>query len=153
MYCSACGVAVAHDLNYCKRCGARLNVIREKSTEKSREMPLESLVWAMVVVFVVGLGSIIGLMAVMKSVVGFNNGLITAVTVLSFISMLGIEWSFFKLLVSRFDKSNVTAETLRLGQDMPIEIDQPRDLAEPLMSITEQTTSTFDPTYHQRNQS
>jgi predicted amidophosphoribosyltransferase len=68
MYCSSCGAAVSQDLSYCNRCGAKLNGVKGDSAIKLSEAKPESLINAIVAVFVCGLGAIIGLMAVMKAV-------------------------------------------------------------------------------------
>src|SRR6266446_3006317 len=66
MYCSTCGGAVASSLSYCNHYGARLSGPAADADRKPAELFPDSLVWAIVSVFVVGLGGTIGLMAVMK---------------------------------------------------------------------------------------
>src|SRR5438128_5047268 len=58
MYCSSCGVAVAQSLSYCNYCGAKLNAAKGESASRSPEVKPETLVAAMVLVFVFGLGAI-----------------------------------------------------------------------------------------------
>ncbi len=75
MYCSSCGVAVAQGLSYCNQCGAKLGGAKGYVVSKVTKAQLESLVWAIVAVFVVGLGSIMGLMAIMKEQFNANLGI------------------------------------------------------------------------------
>ena len=146
MYCSFCGAALTPGLSYCNRCGAELNA-KERGVTKPKEAPQESLVWAIVSVTIVGLGGIIGLMAVMKEVLHFNDGLILAFSLLFFLTFLGVDIAFLLLLlrskigagyaegVSQYKVSstNDLAETRR-----PI-------LPEPSASVTEHTTRTMTP--------
>src|SRR5215472_13624309 len=94
MYCSSCGSAVKESLSYCNRCGARLYEERGESIAHTRDIAPESLVWAIIAVLVFGLGLIIGLMAVMKNEVHFNDGVILGFTLLSFLLMVIIEGIF-----------------------------------------------------------
>jgi len=81
MYCSSCGTALAEELSYCNRCGAKLAGTQNNINQSSELFP-ESLVWAIVTVFIIGLGSMLGLMAIMKTVLHTNEGLISAVVML-----------------------------------------------------------------------
>src|ERR1044072_5565706 len=93
MYCSSCGTVVMPGLSYCNHCGAKLSGVKDDSLTKSSEVRTETLVWVMVAVFVFGLGAIMGLMAVMKSVFALpdNIGLVIFFTLISFLIMLGVE--------------------------------------------------------------
>jgi hypothetical protein len=101
MYCSACGVAVISGLKYCNHCGARLREPSEADEEvKPSELFSESLVWAIVTVFIVGLGCVLALMVVMKEVLHFENHLILAIVTLSFSLIFLLEGVFIWLLLS-----------------------------------------------------
>src|SRR6266550_4573265 len=100
MYCSSCGGAVARGLGYCNHCGSNLN--GQKSDVSKPELFPDSLIWAIVTVFVVGLGGTIGLMAVMKDVFGSSNlGLIIAFSLLILSMMLAVEGILIWLLFHR----------------------------------------------------
>jgi hypothetical protein len=90
MYCSSCGVSVAHGLSYCNYCGAKLTGEKGDKAIKSSEVKPESLVWSMVVVLVFGFVAIVFLMMAMK-MVGLNVGQILAFMILSFLMMLLVE--------------------------------------------------------------
>lgn len=152
MYCSSCGTALTPGLSYCNRCGVELNA-NERSITKSKEAPQEALVWAIVAVTVVGLGGIIGLMAVMKEVLHFNDALILAFSLLFFLTFLGVDGAFLWLLLrsrirggypERIAQTRVPS-TNELGET------RPRALAEPAPSVTEHTTRTMDPVRIERN--
>ncbi len=72
---------------------------------KAAELFPDSLIWAIVSVFVVGIGCVIGLMAVMKNY-GLNDGAVLAFSTLIFLLMLGVESVFIWLLLSRRKKSD-----------------------------------------------
>lgn len=109
MYCSSCGAAAAKGLSYCNQCGAKLSGAKGGVTKPAELFP-DSLVWAIVSVFVVGLGCIIGLMAVMKDY-GFNQLLIIAFTLLIFLLILAVEGVFISLLFSRNSGAKEMSDT------------------------------------------
>src|SRR5882724_1195797 len=96
MYCSSCGSAVTPGLSYCNRCGSELTA--KKAAPKNTTQLSESLVWAIVGVSVGGLALIIGLMAVMKNELHFDNQLIVLISLLSFLLLLAAETVFIWLL-------------------------------------------------------
>ena len=153
MYCSSCGVAVARSLSYCNYCGAKLNVVKGEALSKSSEVKPESLIAAMVVVFVFGLGAITVLMGVMKAVLGLNNlGLILAFTLLSFLIMLSIEGVIVRLLLRRKRGTEDAGDTVLLKRQATKELDAApaRMLPQPVPSVTEHTTRAFEPIYNPR---
>jgi hypothetical protein len=146
MYCSSCGTAVMPGLNYCKRCGSKLGGAKDEEIAKPAEPAPEFLIIGIVISFVAGLGVIMGLMAVMKSL-GFNPVLITAFSLISFLMMLVIEGVFiWKLLGPRRGAKEVR-ETGRLKEQGIRELgaEQTSWMTDPAPSVTEQTTHTFEP--------
>jgi hypothetical protein len=152
MYCSACGGAIAPGLSYCSHCGALLSGPPTINEHKPAELFPDSLVWAIVSVFVVGLGGTIGLMAVMKDANAFNPGQILGLSFMSFVTMLAVEAVLIYLLLSRrggakeeSGKSKIKATTARdLGGATE------RALPEPSVSVTDHTTRTLEPAYRER---
>jgi hypothetical protein len=153
MYCSSCGAAVSGDVNYCNHCGTRLSGPKGETIAKRRaELFPESLIWAIVSVFVVGLGCIIGLMAVMKDY-SFDKGLIIGVTLLIFLLMLAVEGVFIRLLTRDMRGAKEMSDTRRLTEKTTQELGvaaQARALREPVPTVTEHTTRTFEPIYVDR---
>ena len=150
MYCPSCGVAVAQDLSYCNYCGAKLNGVKGETRIKSPEVKPEMLVSAMVIVFVFGLAAITLLMLVMKDVLG-NVGQVLALTLLSFLIMLSIEGVIIRLLLRRKRGTEEAEDTMRLKGQATKALDaaQARALPEPMPSVTEHTTRTFEPIYNE----
>ena len=152
MYCSSCGSAVPTNLTYCNKCGARLGSSKTVSLTRPAELPPESLVWAICGIFIMGTGVMIGLLAVLKEVVGFNLGLIAAVMLLGFGLMVALESVLVYLLLSGRKAARRTEESYELREDKPLELNEPQRgmLQEPPASVTEHTTRTFEPIYTER---
>lgn len=151
MYCSSCGLAVAKGLSYCNHCGAKLSGTNSNSGDESAELKPGLLVSAMVVTFILGLVAITMLIGVMKSVLDLNAGQILAFAMLSFLIMLSLEAVFLRLLFRR-PVGTETGERVRLKGPATKELDaaNARALPEPVPSVTENTTRTFDPIYTER---
>jgi hypothetical protein len=109
-------------------------------------------VWAIVSVFVVGLGGTIALMAVMKDARAFDPGQILGLSFMCLVTMLVVEAVLIYLLLSRrggakeeIGKSRINATTVRdLGAATE------RALPEPSLSVTDHTTRTLEPAYRER---
>jgi len=118
---------------------------------KSSEVKTESLVWAMVAVLVFGFVAIVFLMMAMK-MVGLNVGQILAFTILSFLIMLLVEGVFTWQLLLR-KRGAATGDTALSNAETTKELDaaRARVLPEPMSSVTEHTTRTFEPSFIERN--
>jgi hypothetical protein len=103
-------------------------------------------VWAIASVTIVGLGIVIGMMAVMKEVLHFNDGLIIAFSFLSFLSFLGVDMVFIWVLLRSRTGAKETGGTHQEKHITRRELDEAhvRVLAEPALSVTEHTTRTLE---------
>src|SRR6267378_6852838 len=140
MYCSSCGVAVAQGLSYCNQCGAKLSGAKGDGVAKVAKAQPESLVWAILAVFVVGLGSIMGLMGILKVQFNANLGIVILFSLIIFLLMLVVEGVFISLLFGgNSDSKDVKSEKERLKEQATKELDaaQPRVLTEPVSSVTD----------------
>jgi hypothetical protein len=154
MYCSDCGVTVARGLSYCNHCGAQLNAEKGDSVIKTSELKAESLIIsAMVGIFVLGLVAITVLMGVMKAVLDFNEALIIAFTLLSFLIMLFIEGVLIWRLARHNRNADQTGDNAALSKKRvtnELEVPQTRVLPEAMPSVTDHTTRQFEPVYIER---
>ncbi len=152
MYCSSCGVAVAQGLSYCNYCGAKSSGTKGNNVVEPSAVKPETLVAAMVFVFVFGLGAITVLIGVMKAVLGLNLGQILAFTLLSFLIMLLIEGVCIRLLFRRKRGTEEAGDTVLFKGQGTKELDaaQARALPEPVPSVTERTTRAFESVYNER---
>jgi hypothetical protein len=152
MYCSSCGVAIAANLTYCNHCGAKVNSEKTDTLGKTTELRYDSFIMsAMVGLFVLGLIAISVLLGVMKAVLQFNFGNLTAFAFLSFLILIGIEGVLISRLFrkkGRSEKSDGSAHsTVHRTKELE---DQSRVNMEPVASVTDHTTRTLDPVYSER---
>ena len=146
MYCSSCGSALTPNLVYCNKCGARV-AQTDAFGRKSDIMP-EFIIAAMVGLFILGLGVMIGLMAVMKRGVGFEPPIILAITFLSFSLLLLIEFILIYLLFrGRFSRESKRVDQLKEPTTKELEAGAPINLPAGVASVTEHTTRAFNPVY------
>ena len=148
MYCSSCGVAVAQSLSYCNYCGAKVNGAKGESAGRSPEVKPETLVAAMVLVFVFGLGAISLFMGMMKAVLHLNEGVILFFILLSFLIMLSLEGVIVRLLMRRKGGHEEAGDAGLMTREL--NAGQPRGLPESMPSVTEHTTRAFEPLYNER---
>ena len=147
MYCSSCGSAVAQNLSYCNRCGAKVSTVKGEAGIKSSEVKPESLVASIVALFIFGLGAIAVLVGVLKQVAGFDPHILLAVTMFSFALMLVVEGVLIGLLLKgkRGDTERLKAQTTKeLGEA------HAQPLIEAVPSVTEHTTRAFERIYNER---
>ena len=153
MFCSSCGATVSSGLSFCNRCGSELG-----SKKRSGSDIPESLIWAIVAVSVGGLALIIGLMAVMKNELHFDNQLILWISLLAFLPLLVAEFVFISLLLkssrSAKRREREVASTMELRGSTTKELGEARErfLNEPALSVTEGTTRTFETVQRERRE-
>ena len=141
MYCSSCGARVNPGLNYCKSCGAGLSAKDRGASEPSPTMP-ESVIWAIVSISLGGLAMIIGLMAVMKNVMNFDNELIITFTALSFLLIIVALCVVIWMAARAKSGAKQPAEKTELKKETAIDLQAARErlLSEPVYTVTEHTT-------------
>jgi hypothetical protein len=127
--------------SYCKRCGARLSA-EDSRGNKLSQVPMESLVGAIVVVAVVGVGAPIGLMAVMKEVLHLENRQILIAALLSVLPFLAAEIVFIRLLLRTRSGGNIAQAKGATTRELEGALQ--RALPEPASGITEHTTYTLE---------
>ena len=133
-------------MSYCKHCGAKVGA------NDSKELFPDSLVWAIVSVFIAGLGIIIGLMSVMKKELNLNEWVVVLFGAMAFMLMFVIESVFISQLVRRRRGVKEVRDTSPINEPAPkvLEARQAHTLAEPAPSVTEHTTRSFEPSYSER---
>jgi len=151
MYCSSCGGTVAQGLSYCNHCGARLSGGEGDNVISSGVKP-EKLVEMMGAVFICGLVAIAILIGVLKEVADFDLPFLLATGMLSFLLMFVVEGVLIGLLLKGRRGSKGRADGERRKEQTTRELGeaQAQVLPEPVPSVTEHTTRSFDPVYGER---
>ncbi len=143
MYCSSCGSETNETLNFCKKCGKRLEKGVDSATAKSM---FEAFMTGTVVVIVGGLGILIGLIAMLlhNGVAPKDAGIIAmiylaALTITSVMLLRNLP----KLIDARLGSSRPEPTEYaapQLTSKTPAQLDEARQPA----SVVEDTTRTLD---------
>lgn len=141
MYCSTCGALINTELNYCNRCGARVDKLA--TAEKSEA--LEYLSMATGFVGLGGLGLTVGLIAIL-----LNFSVVTEAVVILAIAFLATVFGMTFLMVRQISQmSNVSQnprkepfENPRLNSPDIAQLEESRQ--QPARSVTENTTRTLE---------
>ena len=143
MYCSSCGALMTQNLIYCNRCGAKLSDAAKNDDGKTSEISPNILVAAMVVTFVFGMVAVATFLSVAKS----GNPIAIVVLALSFLLILVLEVVFLWMLLRRRKVGKKVSGTSQLNEQAGTELysTPARVLAEPIPSVTEQTTGLLEP--------
>lgn len=157
MYCPSCGFQMTQELRYCPRCGANLNPQEKEETSKALLGPVWAVSLAITLITLTGLGLVFafGIVVLVKGVT-----LPAAVIALVFFFLL-VLFAIVSLLIRQLsrllsmygqppeaaqDRSARPDNELDEGYATP-QLDAPR---EPPLSVTENTTRTFEPVARER---
>lgn len=143
MYCHACGIALTQQTKYCNRCGAQLVALDDKGELKRSEKRLDEYLDGLFWITFFGVGFIFGGMVVMKKV-GLSDSFILAYLVISSTAFL-INFVINLMAALRIGKKShdlPAAGDRNTGQLGP---GTPRPALEPVPSVTEHTTRSFEP--------
>lgn len=140
MYCSTCGTLINTELNYCNRCGARV----DKLTTAGDSSATGYLSMATGFVGLGGLGLTVGLIAMLLK----NGVVIEAVVILAF-AFLAVVFGMAFMMVRQLSKmSNAlpparrnAAENSQLDFKNTAQLAEPR---QPAASVTDNTTRTLE---------
>jgi len=144
MFCSACGGAINDKLNYCKNCGAKIAKDEEAETPQSM---MDNLLTALAWIVVGGLGILIGLVAVLLKN-GFDHKGIMLIVGGYLAVLFGISYMLLnqlpKLIDAKLNPKQATPESYQPPQLFAKTTAQLEEHREPVMSVTDNTTRTFD---------
>lgn len=146
MYCSSCGASVTQNLIYCNRCGAKLNDVEKADGGRASEIPPGILICAMVVTFVFGMAAVAAFVSLARG----GDPIAIVVLALSFLLILVLESIFIWLLFRRKKVVKAVNASNRLNEQARNEIytaPAAGMLAEPIPSVTEQTTGLLEPVH------
>ena len=146
MYCSTCGAPVTSGLSFCNRCGANL-----KDRSSSQNMgPISAFLTAITILAVVGLGIMLGGSLVLTKEAHLPFELIGCFMLFTFLIVGVIEFMLVRQLArvtGAIDDRPTLPPPQPLHELRPASVN---NLAEPLGSVTENTTRTLE--YARREQ-
>ncbi len=163
MYCQACGAEVSEGMSFCNRCGAKLKPVSEEVAVVSSQPPVRvtnGAAWAMAaavaLITIIGFGLVFSLVMVfVERGLSLDEGRLAVIMTMLF-SVLLIDW----LLLRQFTR--LTSGKAQAADEAPAKPEKRKlsgktaavpQLAaprEPVASVTENTTRTFDPVYRER---
>jgi hypothetical protein len=146
MYCAACGSPLAPGLSYCNRCGASL-----KQGGDSKTGVITAFLTAITLIGTIGLGIMLGGALTLKTEANLREELVGFFMLFTFLIVAITEI----LLVRQLSRLTSAKEQKRIDVPQqhfvtPVELGpaQPRTLAEPVPSVTENTTRTLEYSRH-----
>ena len=145
MYCSSCGSLMNAELNYCKKCGAKLTKVKEE-----KDLPksiLDNLLTTLFLVVMFGLGILVGLVAVLLGN-GVNHETVTIIAAFYLIAVFSICYMLLsqipKLIDAKINPKRETPESYQPPQLASQTAAQLEEHREPVGSVTDNTTRIFD---------
>jgi hypothetical protein len=143
MYCHACGIALTQPTKYCPRCGAQL-IVQDQTgevqpSEKRLDEYLDGLFW----ITFFGIGFIFAGLVVMKKI-GLGDLFILAYLLISSIAFL-INFGLNLWGALRIFRASREQKAINQRQTGQLDATTPRAALEPVPSVTEHTTRSFEP--------
>lgn len=143
MYCAACATPLAPGLSFCNRCGMSL-----KERNDSKPNSVQAYLTAITVIGVSGLGLVLGGAIALRNGAQFGEEIIGIFMLMTFFIVSMVELFLCRQLsrLMRAAEKRASLEPAPLQVAMPIDVrgPQPRALAEPGSSVTENTTRTLE---------
>jgi predicted nucleic acid-binding Zn ribbon protein len=142
MYCAGCGSPLAPGLSFCNRCGTSL----KERTDSKQTPAIAALVTAMTVIAVAGMGLLFGGPIGLKREGQFGEELVVLFMFLTFFIVAITEIFLYRQLgrlTSAGEKRSSLAPPRQSEMLTEFRSPQPQRLAEPIPSVTENTTRTL----------
>jgi predicted nucleic acid-binding Zn ribbon protein len=147
MYCSACGTPLAPGLSYCNRCGMSL-----KERSESKTGLVSAYLTSITIVGIAGLSLMLGGAIALRNGALFGEDIVGIFMLMTFFLVALIEFFLCRQL-SRISRASENSQSFAhpTPAAMPGELRPPqaRALAEPLTSVTENTTRTLEYSRHE----
>lgn len=150
MYCSKCGTQLNDKLNYCNICGVKLG----NDLDNSQKSILLSLIVSLAVVSVIGLGSVIGLIAMLLNK-GVKDEMVVMLVSSYLLTLFGIAFMIARQIskiispkIEKAESSNQIFQPAQLSAPTTAQLEEPRQQP---FSVTDNTTRTFDEVFVKRS--
>jgi hypothetical protein len=156
MYCSSCGAELIQEVSYCNRCGANLKPVSNQTIIAPTK--LVGATWAIpIAMALVTLGGFALVFSIVMSLIDRGIKLEEGPMVLvifSLVIVLFIDMLLARQLSRVISMPQLPEEPSKSKKSKPVEKIRPQQLSaprEPVMSVTEHTTRTFEPVYKERD--
>lgn len=153
MYCPSCGTEVTLGLNYCNRCGANLSQSTNLPEQPVRHVNLTGPTIAIALMVTIGLGIIFASVSDLARN-DFHPVALTWMVIAGLGMIVGVaalvirQWSNLAGVVKPKEQSLPHKKSA--GKEPVIPAQLPPLRSEPVPSVTEHTTRTFEPAYIER---
>ena len=152
MYCPSCGTELTQELSYCNRCGANLKPLSDPSSVPPTK--LVGAAWAIslaiAIVTLGGFGMIFGLvMALITRGISLSAGGMGLIFLLSLI-ILAIDWLLVRQMSRVLDMPRLSGDVTPAKKPSDKSVPQIGAPREPVSSVTDHTTRTFEPIRRER---
>ncbi|HEY5837540.1 MAG TPA: hypothetical protein VIT19_00805 [Pyrinomonadaceae bacterium] len=153
MFCPSCGTEQHQTLSYCNRCGANLRPLQSGVPPGKLVGASWAISVAVALVTLGGFGMIFGLvLALISSGMSLSAGGIGLVILISLI-ILTIDWLLIRQLsrvlnLPRAARETATVSQPALNESSPTLLADP---PQPVSSVTDRTTRTFEPVVRERD--
>lgn len=140
MYCSACGTPVAPGISFCNRCGQSL-----KERDEAKPTAVNAFLTAITLIGIIGLGIMLGGALTLRREANLGEDIVGIFMLFTFFVVVTTE----VLLVRQLSKLTSAGAKRQTSLPPPVIQNefpphQPRTLAEPATSVTENTTRTLE---------
>jgi hypothetical protein len=150
MYCQSCGMEVTRELNYCNRCGANLNQSSNLPAQIVRPVNLTAPTITIALMVLIGMGIIFASItdlarkdvhpAALTWMAICGLGVITGVA-----ALVLRQWANLAGAAKEKERTFPRQKSVEPSVQMPL----PPMRSEPIPSVTDHTTRTFDPVYRE----
>ena len=150
MYCQSCGLQQTQELRYCPRCGANLNPPAKGVERPNLVGPIWAVSLAITLITLTGLGLVFAFaMALIANGIPLTGGmfLLISVFLLVVLIIVGLLARQLSRLLSLHGQPEAQSNRNELEGKNVLQIESPR---EPPLSVTENTTRTFEPVPRER---
>ncbi len=147
MFCIACGTPLAVGLSYCNRCGTNL-----KERNDSKTAPIAAFLTAITLIGIIGLGIMLGGALTLKTEANVHDDIVGFFMLFTFIIVITTEVLLVRQLsrLTSAKERKAVAPPMQFVAQPQLHPAQPRSLAEPVPSVTENTTRTLDYVRHEQ---
>lgn len=147
MFCIACGTPLAAGLSYCNRCGTNL-----KERSDSKTVPITAFLTAITLLGTIGLGIMLGGALTLSKEAHLDDAIVGIFMLFTFLIVITTEILLVRQLskLTSAQQRKIVEPQVQFVPQPQLQPAQPRSLAEPVPSVTENTTRTLEYVRHEQ---